>query len=240
MREGDTRKAQKWGKGHQHPSQVAWCPPSLWAAAASQSCLLLRFFIIECDIIWYEIFLWPVKASSLGCIPSQLPSPRPWPACWERDSGGKIKKTPSNCANTSQQQPKRWCILSTISLRNSKHSSTCTAMKKIKPISGRPSKLLQLQDYIWTLWSFCFFFPPAHLPPHDSCVYRLYLRKQSSCKLILRRKCVPFSLSSLIIWACEGKNVLAQAAEFKSRCVCKVLVWLDEMKYKIFFFPLTL
>lgn len=80
------------------------------------------------------MFLWPAEVSSLGCVSSQLLS-HPRPACWERESG--VKTSFILCKYYSAQ-PKHWCVPSTISVRNSKHSTTCTAMKKINPPQAEP------------------------------------------------------------------------------------------------------
>lgn len=157
-------------QGHQHLPPAAWCPASLWAVATSQSCLLLGIFIVDYDIISMQYSFGQLRSAVLVVShPNFLPTP--WPACWERECGGK-KNQPSYCAGTSQHQPKHGCVLSTTSIRNSKHSSTGTAMKKINLMSGRPSKLLQLPDYIWTFWTSFLFFH-QHIYPHDSGIHRL-------------------------------------------------------------------
>ena len=39
-------------------------------------------FIVQHDVIWYGISLWPVWVSCLCCVPSQLLVP-PQPPCWQ-------------------------------------------------------------------------------------------------------------------------------------------------------------
>lgn len=85
------------------------CPASLQAIATQPK-------TAEHDIIRYGISLWSTV------LAVSLPAPcAPW--C---------------CASTAQQQPKQWCVISSLSVRNPKHSALWAAVEKSNSIPGRP------------------------------------------------------------------------------------------------------
>lgn len=80
-------------------------------------------FIVEHNVVWYGKSLQSVWVICPGCVLSQLPV-HPQIICWwGRTEALKKKKErcPWGCT-TDQQHLKLWCVMSTVSVPNRKHS----------------------------------------------------------------------------------------------------------------------
>lgn len=135
-RKGQVRKCMGWDKGSlinegkvekqvmQMPSQLAnGCPGSPQATAT-----LEKNF---CPWVWHYmiwIISWVSSDQLLGlcCLPASCP-----PSAYLLLRDTIRNKRPWICANTTQQQPKHWHVISTVLVTNLKPSTIQGAVRKI-------------------------------------------------------------------------------------------------------------
>lgn len=148
----------KWCKDNHSQPSTDWCPLCLQAVATLKDnpCSLQPSMPTAPFFLYHHFFLlntvlqlWNMPLATWGNLAwlcSHSSHSTPWPSplyLLQTEKGGKIRKA-WHWRSTIQQQPKHWCVISTVSAKTPHVHTSC--YDKRKPPS-RPVPVPELDTY---------------------------------------------------------------------------------------------